>query len=280
MMPYKDILVLLDDSKSCADRIGFAVDLAKAHEARLTGLYVIPNPEVPGMVLSLMPEEILADRRRLAEARAEEVTDRLRAAAEREGVSFESRVERSAASDAASVVALHARYADLAVLGQQDPSDPDATPIPPEDVLLASGRPALIVPYIGLLSKPGSRLMIGWDAGREATRAVHDALPFLVRAQSVHILCVNPKSSASGHGPQPGADIARHLARHGVRAEVEQMYVPDLSVGDAILARLADLSIDLLVTGAYGQSRMRELILGGVTRQLLKSMTVPVFMSH
>jgi nucleotide-binding universal stress UspA family protein len=279
-MRYKDILVHLDESKACADRIRVAVDLAKTHDGHVTGLYVINDPELPGSVLSLLPEETLAEQRQLMETRAEEAAARFRTAAEREGVSFESRITRSGEPAIASTVALHARYADLVVLGQVDRSNAEVVPAPPEDVLLASGRPALIEPYIGLQPGSRARVMIAWDAGREASRAVHDALPLLKDAEMAHILSVNRKSTATGHGEAPGDDIARHLARHGVRAEAERMHVQDLSVGDAILARVADLAIDLLVTGAYGHSRMRELVLGGVTRRLLQSMTVPVLMSH
>jgi nucleotide-binding universal stress UspA family protein len=120
--------------------------------------------------------------------------------------------------------------------------------------------------------------MIAWDAGREAARAVHDALPVLERAKSVVVLVINPRRG--NHGAEPGADIALHLARHGIKVEAQNTEVKDLSVADALLSRLADQGIDLLVMGAYGHSRLRELVVGGVTRQLFQQMTVPVLMSH
>ena len=122
--------------------------------------------------------------------------------------------------------------------------------------------------------------MLAWDAGREAARAVSDAMPFLERAEQVTVMAVNPSSGEGDHGEEPGADIALHLARHGVKAEVHQTESPDISVGDELLSRIADDGSDMLVMGAYGHTRLRELVLGGVTRSILEQMTVPVLMSH
>jgi nucleotide-binding universal stress UspA family protein len=122
--------------------------------------------------------------------------------------------------------------------------------------------------------------MIAWDSGREAARAVNDALPVLEQATAVTVLSVNPRPGIDLHGEEPGADIALHLSRHGVKVEVQQTQVEEINVGDTVLSRLADLGCDLLVMGAYGHSRLREVVLGGVTRTLFESMTVPVLMSH
>ena len=178
--------------------------------------------------------------------------------------------------------ALHARYSDLAILGQLDPdrAQPEATGPRPEQVVLASGRPVLVVPYAGHFDKLGRRVVIGWNATREAARAVGDAMPLLAAAEVVTVLTIDAREAPRGHGELPGADISRHLARHGVKAQVEQTVLADLSVGDVLLSRAADLGADLLVMGAYGHSRFRELLLGGATRTLLQSMTIPVVMSH
>ena len=147
-------------------------------------------------------------------------------------------------------------------------------------MVLSSGRPTLVVPYIGPTRTLAQSVTVAWDAGREAARAVNDALPFLERAQAVTVMVVNPRPGIGSHGEEPGADIALHLARHGIKVEAQHLEVRDMSVADAILSRAADQSIDLLVMGAYGHSRFREWVLGGATRQIFAQMTVPVLMSH
>jgi len=178
--------------------------------------------------------------------------------------------------------ALHARYADLAIFGQLDPERAETEPTRqrPEHVAIASGRPVLIVPYAGRFDNVGRRVLIAWSATREAARAVADAMPLLVSAELVTVLTVDPREGVGGHGELPGADIALHLARHGVKAQIERTVSAGLPVGEVLLSRLADLGADLLVMGAYGHSRAREVLFGGATRSVLRSMTVPVLMSH
>jgi nucleotide-binding universal stress UspA family protein len=128
------------------------------------------------------------------------------------------------------------------------------------------GRPILITPYIGGFIDTGRRVLIGWDASREATRAVNDAMPLLAAASSVTVLSIDPKQSPETHGEIPGADITLHLARHGVSAEVQSTVSAGIGVGNTLLSKASDLSADLLVMGSYGHSRTRELLLGGATR--------------
>ena len=136
------------------------------------------------------------------------------------------------------------------------------------------------MPYIGVQMPILDHVIVAWDASQESTRAVHDSLPFLVEAKKVTVLVINPRIGPDGHGEQPGADIATHLARHGLKVEVQRSQSPDASIGDSLLSRLADLDSDLLVMGAYGHARLRQVILGGVTRTLLEQMTVPLLLSH
>ena len=145
---------------------------------------------------------------------------------------------------------------------------------------LVSGRPILVVPNVGNFADLGRRVVIGWNASREAARAVNDAMPLLTAAETVTVLTIDPREGPRAHGELPGADISLHLARHGVKAEIERTASADLPVGEVLLSRVADLGADLLVMGAYGHSRARELLLGGATRSLLRSMTLPVLMSH
>jgi nucleotide-binding universal stress UspA family protein len=146
--------------------------------------------------------------------------------------------------------------------------------------LLYCGGPVMIVPYMGPAATFGERVIVAWDASREAARAVNDALPLLKRAKQVGVVSVNPRPWPFAHGEEPGADIGLHLARHGVKVEVQRVEGRDIDTANAILSHVADRSADLLVMGGYGHSRLRELVLGGVTRTILTEMIVPVLMSH
>ncbi len=285
-MGYRDILVALDTAAPARARLELAATLAEQAKAHLIGLHTSVSGEAPRRrrgyfdyfdqsLLAPLYEDFAQKMRQEAEgtrAMFEEV-------ASRHGLSFEW---RHASGYPSQTAALHGRYVDLIVLGQLDPDDlqgPLFRPLP-EEVALAVGRPILVVPYAGSWSGIGRRVLIGWDASREATRAVDDAMPFLVGAEAVTVLAVDPAEAPAGHGEVPGADIALHLARHGVRATVEATVSAGIGVGNALLSRASDLEIDLLVMGAYGHSRMRELVLGGATRTILESMTVPVLMAH
>jgi nucleotide-binding universal stress UspA family protein len=149
-------------------------------------------------------------------------------------------------------------------------------------VILGVGRPVLVIPHSGEFPVIGERVLVAWDASRLATRAVNDALPLLESAREVVVMAVNPRTEEGerGHGEIPSADICLHLARHGVRAEAQHLYADDLGVGPLLLSRAIDEGIDLIVCGAYGHARWREIVLGGVTRHLLEHMTIPVLMSH
>jgi nucleotide-binding universal stress UspA family protein len=178
------------------------------------------------------------------------------------------------------VVATSGRYADLVVVGQDNPDEWAFGNVPDlaVELVFAVGRPVLVVPYIGAPATLGERIMVAWDGSREATRAVNDALPLLERAKHVTVLAINPTGRRDGD--IPSADICLHLARHGVEAEAAHVESGEIGVGDMLLSRAADDGADMIVMGAYGHSRLREMALGGVTRNLLAHMTVPVLMSH
>jgi nucleotide-binding universal stress UspA family protein len=279
-MAFKNLLVHVDDSKACAARVRAAIDLAIAHDAHLTGVYIVTDPSPASFVQSQLPPGTLDMLRQQSQERAEAVLARFTEAAKRNQISFESRTDRVLYTAIAEALATHARYADVVILGQADPEDTVLPRYLPEEVTLASGRPTLVIPYIGPQATLGQRVTVAWDASREAARAVNDALPILTRAQAVNVVAVNPREKPFGHGEQPGADIAVHLARHGIKVEVQRIESRDVDVANIILSHVADQSSDLLVMGAYGHSRLRELVLGGVTRTILHDMTVPVFMAH
>ena len=274
-MSLANLLAVIEAQPKMPNFVATAVGLAATHRAFLAVLYVAPPIRLPGVAQAYLGTDILAAQERAAA----EVRDSIRQDVERlaaaEGLSFEW---REATGDAYDVAALHARYADLTVLGQTPPEGPEGRFILelPEHLVFTSGRPVIVVPYVGAYPTLGERVLIAWNASREAARAVNDAMPILERASSVTIIGVNPPDQET----IPGTDIATHLARHGVEAEVTVTHAEDISAGDMLLSRAADFAADLIVLGAYGHSRTREWAMGGVTRHLLDHMTVPVFMSH
>jgi nucleotide-binding universal stress UspA family protein len=256
--------------------------LAERFAAHLVGLYPLPVPEVPHHLSYYDPAVLnpfFLDLRQQAQAASDAEREAFEHAASLRGLSAEWRV---VAEGAEADAALHARYVDLTILGQLDPDRSDVELIRPrpEQVTLASGRPILVVPYAGQFKTVGHRVLIGWNASREATRAVNDAMPLLMAADIVTVLTIDAREGPDAHGELPGADISLHLARHGVKAEIERTVSAGIAPGEVLLSRAADLGADLMGIGAYGHSRVRELLLGGATRSILQSMTLPVLMSH
>jgi nucleotide-binding universal stress UspA family protein len=201
------------------------------------------------------------------------------AAARYGGVKAEWRFSNA---DALGTVQLNARYSDLVIVGQRERDTERETGIAPEfvdELVLSCGRPVLVVPYAGRFPDVGKRALLAWNASREAMRAMTYALPLLASAARVNVVVFEP-GRPGDHGDEPGADAALYLARHGVKAAVSRYGSPGLDIGSQILSRAADMTVDLIVMGAYGHSRVRELVLGGATRTLLESMTAPVLMSH
>lgn len=274
-MALKDLLVCLDPHPSVDARVKLAVALARRDGAHIVGLHVVPPSPMPAYYTPETVEISQNLRKKAADSFKRSVGRKFNDTLRREGLQGELRIVEGEVDEDAT---LHARYADLAILGQPDPDRPFESAVSPDHVVLYSGRPALVVPYIGFSGTVGERVIVAWNAGREASRAVNDALPLLTRAKVVRILAINPERAGT-HGEEIGADIALHLARHGVKTDVSVLG-SDIGEPDMLLSQAADFSADLIVMGAYGHSRARELILGGMTRHLLHHMTVPVFMSH
>lgn len=279
-MSLKDILVHVDSSHHCKARLDAAAALAARHEARLTGLFVRTTPHVPQFVMSQLGPEVTQAQRRFADEAAARGRALFEEATGRAGVSAEFRAPEGELLD---TLVLHARYSDLIVIGQYDRRDDNMADEreAADHVILDSGRPVMVVPYAGQFPVIGETVLVAWNASREATRAVNDALPLLRAARSVHVLAVNPRrNGVNGHGDIPGADMANHLARHGVNAVAEHVVARDVDAGNMLLSRATDEGADLIVMGAYGRSRLRELVLGGATWHILNHMTVPVMMGH
>jgi len=191
---------------------------------------------------------------------------------------------RAPAGPAIGAAVAHARCADLIVIGQPDAAEAGwsfAAQLAAA-VLLETGRPMLVVPYVGAPASVGTTVLVAWDGGREATRALADAMPLLVRARQVTVACLDPGASARGVDAAARDRLAAYLHRHGITARVEHdnLGEGDVAVGDWLLSRVADLGGDLIVMGGYGRPRWREQVWGGATRALLSTMTVPVLMAH
>jgi nucleotide-binding universal stress UspA family protein len=275
-MGFKDILVHVDDGPRAGIRLDVALGLAARHQAHLVTLHVRSqggHAAVIGAPFGSDLDAALARNDAEAAIRTRALVESRRVP---DGVTLEW---RDVAGDPVDEVALHARYCDLAVIGQTEPDARESRPLA-DNLVLAVGRPLLVVPHSGRFSVIGRRVMLAWNASREATRAVHDAMPLLVGASVVHVIAVNPGHGRDGHGEVPGADICLHLSRHGVNAECEHIRTDDLDVGEMLLSRAADEDCDLIVMGGYGRSRLREMVLGGATRHLLEHMTIPVMLSH
>ena len=275
---YKTLLVPVDGRSRSARSLGMAAKLAGPFDAHVVGLFVKPSAHLPSYVLAEGGEEALREStRKRIDALAQEARAQFDAGVKAGGI---ARHEwRVAEGDAAETVALHARYADLVVVNQTDSADDDRAHFA-DKLLMSVSRPVLIVPYVGEIAGAAQNVMACWNATAEAARALTDALPLLQRARKVTVLSVKPRGSPQGHGESAGSDIALYLARHGVRAETASTAAADVDVGNLILSRAFDLGADLIVMGAYGHSRLREMVLGGATRTVLSSMTAPVLMSH
>lgn len=278
-MTYKTLLVHLDTSNRVQARLEIALRFARRFDAHLTGLFATFMPDPRGFHAMAGSASWFETQRKLHEEQRGATERIFRAELQRAGV----KGEWIAASQSAepSVVA-HCRYADLVILGQDDPDDPQTYIADrfPESVVMASGRPVLMLPYAGHHEAVGSRVLVAWNGSRESARALYDAMPLLAGAQRVTVARINtPGSGAPMRAP--GTDVTATLARHGVNASYAELRNDiDETSGDALLSFAAGEGYDLLVMGAYGHARWKERVLGGVTRTIVDSATVPVLMSH
>lgn len=275
-MAYKTILVHVDESTHASERIKIAAAIAMTENAHLIGTAMSGASRY--LVQTRMLAELDPNLKTHLDFLRQRAMHGLRdfeAAVRKLGLpSFEKRLVDD---EAGGGVCLQARYADLVVIGQNDPNEVSPVVLPdfPQYVVLNCGRPVLLVPYAGRFDNIGRRVLIAWDASMTAMHAVTNALPLLQRAQMIEAVIFNPPSS----GTLPAADLAAYLVRHDIKVEVLQRQTEG-DVGDALLALAAGLGSDVIVMGGYGHSRFREILLGGVTQTVLEKMAVPVLMSH
>ncbi len=274
----KDILVSLSLGESHDASGDYAMSVAELFGAHLSGIALAYIPVIPAMMPmeALGADLIVAEHTKNRNAAAAAVArfDRSMRAG---GLRGEARVLDAGIAEASKEFGELGRRFDLSVVGQAKPSEPEGGMIV-EGALFGSGRPVIVVPYIQRKGIKLDRVVICWDGSRAAARATGDAMPFLAHAKKVDVVTIGT-APAKSEGV-PGADIAQHLARHGRNVEVQRLIVADIDTTSAILSYAADAGADLIVMGGYGHSRLREFILGGVTRGILGSMTVPVLMSH
>ncbi len=274
----KDIVVNLDGQNGKSAAENYVLSAASKLGAHVTGIAIAIDPTLPPASTALLPVEILEAIRRENEGAAKKALERFAAATTREGISADSRMLRAGFADAADQFGRIARRFDLAVVDQAEPDKNTIAAMISESTLFEAGRPVIVVPYIQRSPFKLDRVMVCWDGSRPAARAIGDALPILEWAGSVEVVIVANESRKQDE--IEGADIGQHLARHGLKAEVNRITRDDLDVADALLSHAMDSSADFIVMGAYGHSRLREFVLGGVTRSMLHSMTLPTLMSH
>ncbi len=274
----KDIVVNLGVGEQANAACDYAVSVAVTFEAHLAGLAFLYDPIVPVSGAGYIPAEVIEAQERDNEAATKAALDRFGAACERAGVGAEPLTLSASFAGVGEQFSRIARRFDLSIVGQAEPETSAVEEMIAEAALFESGRPVIIVPYIQKAPLKLDRVMLCWDGSRAAARAIADAMPLLKRAGLVEVVIV-----ANERGKQDeiaGADMGGHLARHGLNVEVKRTVLGDIDVADVILSHAADAGSDFIVMGGYGHSRLREFVLGGVTRSILRSMTAPVLMSH
>lgn len=286
-MSLRDMVVLLDGSARDDAKLATAVRLARRHDAHITGLCPLELllPADMSFALGGYPDlwalpEFAKQIESQSRGKAAIIEGSFRELLRREGLNGDWAFE---AGPLVPAVTQRVQAADLIIVGQADPENPlpAAARTLVEDILMTAGRPLLLIPYAGTFNQIGANVLIGWTPTRESARAVHDALPLLTPSAKVTVLTVEASRVGRDEDVVPTADIAEHLARHQLVVSAARTVVTDgLSPADALLDYASDISADLLVVGGYGHSRTREMIMGGVTRDLLRHMTLPVLMSH
>lgn len=274
----KDIIVSLSPGAAQDVAASYAVSIAEAYGAHVAGVAFAYDPVLPASVMGGISADVFEVQRQENERAAKAVIQAFEAAAKRAGVSAESRMITATIAAGAGIFAGLARRFDLAVVPQVTPDTIAPDELLMEAALFESGRPMVIVPYIQKAPLNLDRVICCWDGSRTAARAIGDAMPFLRKAKAVDLVIVG--KGKMNEKELTGADMGAHLARHGLKIDVKRISAPDVDVANVVLSYAADTGSEFIVMGGYGHSRLRQYILGGATRGILGSMTVPVLMSH
>ncbi len=281
-MSWKDILVIVAEAEADESALALGEALARqCADCHLAAAFLTPLPDEPLAYEPTVVAGVWAEL--LGRARQEAQTERARVEArlKQSGRAFELRDAEALSRDLGRVAAVHARYADVAIMSR--PAEGPGSELREEiieGVLFHSGRPALIAPPGWAGDSVGKRVVVAWDASREATRALSEAQSILDKADKVTVLTVDAKPKMFGHGDAPGANIAAHLSRRGLATEVRNVDGIGRAPALAILEEATALGADLVVMGGYAHSRLRDLVFGGATKDMLRAATVPVLMAH
>jgi nucleotide-binding universal stress UspA family protein len=279
MAMLTDVLINVPAAEEPDAAVSYGLSLAKAFGARATGVAFGLEPLMTGTYFGAVPGEFIVQMREDAERAARVAADGFMKAAQGAGVEADARALTATLDSAVDAFGRLARLYDMIVLGQPNPDRPGWQTEFLEAALFDSGRAVLVVPYIQKKPAEFNRIMIAWDGGRAATRAISEARPLLAKAKQVELLVVETGKPDSGQ--IPGADLARYLARHNLKVELRRVLASSKQdIDSTILNEITDGGVDLVVMGGYGHSRLREFVLGGVTRSIVESMTVPVLMAH
>ncbi len=279
-MDFKNLLLHLDHSSGCRNRLDAAFSLARDFDARIEGLFIVPDYIVPSYVEAQISVDLITDVTEKAVARANETLTEYRALARDAGVEFDAQVVEG---QIIPILREHSKYADLMLLGQDQPDDPDNASYGLADALLFEGACAcLLVPHTVKIAPPGKRVLLAWNASRESARALREAMPLLARADELVVLSSEPDDADPGlaQGHPHAQKLASFLESHGIESVSSGISDPDLTPSQAIIGQALEMQADLIVMGAYGHARLREIILGGTTRDMLRQTPVPLLLAH
>jgi nucleotide-binding universal stress UspA family protein len=274
----KDIVVNLSVGEKASPACDYAVSVAAAFDAHLAGIAFLYDPIVPVSGAGYIPADVIEAQERDNEKAARAALDRFNTACSRAGVSAEPLTLSASFGGVGEQFGRIARRFDLSIVGQAEPESSAVEEIIAESALFESGRPVIIVPYIQKAPLKLDNVMVCWDGSRAAARAIADSMPLLAKSGRVEVVIVTNERGKQDE--IEGADIGGHLARHGLNIDVKRTALGDIDVADVLLSHAADAGSDFIVMGGYGHSRLREFVLGGVTRSIFRSMTAPVLMSH
>ncbi len=274
MTGIKHIVAHLEGGAHDAAVLKLSGTLAARFGAALEAVFANVPPFIPASMDGMLTPQIIEAQQAIYRGRAEAAKKALAAITLPKAKPIWTEVEAMSAD----AVLSRARYADLTVVAQPAPEESDAATDydSPAEIVMGAGRPVLMVPYAGNFPDVGKRVLVAWSGTRESARALSDALPFLGDSSEVTVLTVNPRDDTAAME----ADLKRWLGQHGINGKTRAAHTQDIEVGDVLLSAAADLSADLIVMGAYGRSRLRELVLGGATHSIFRHMTAPVLMSH